>query len=124
VRPAPPRALLVDLDGTILSAGHRPAILLQIAEEMGSSLAPQQAYRHAMAALGVGPHETWMVGDHLEWEVAAPQRLGICAVWCDGSGRGLPPGATVTPDHIVISLAQIVMIFADSHESAPRLRMP
>jgi FMN phosphatase YigB (HAD superfamily) len=32
-----------------------------------------------MSVLGVEAHETWMVGDNLEWEVAAPQRLGIFA---------------------------------------------
>jgi hypothetical protein len=30
-----------------------------------------------MAALSVEPSETWIVGDNLEWEVAAPQRLGL-----------------------------------------------
>jgi FMN phosphatase YigB (HAD superfamily) len=38
--------------------------------------------------LGVGPHETWMVGDNLEWEIVAPQRLGIYAIWHDGAGLG------------------------------------
>ena len=40
--------------------------------------------------LGVGPHETWMVGDNLEWEIVAPQRLGIYAIWHDGYDVGLP----------------------------------
>jgi putative hydrolase of the HAD superfamily len=30
-----------------------------------------------MEVLGVGPDETWMVGDNLEWEIVAPQRLGF-----------------------------------------------
>jgi len=25
-----------------------------------------------MEVLGVGPHETWMVGDNLDWEIMAP----------------------------------------------------
>jgi len=29
--------------------------------------------------LGVGPHETWMLGDKLELEIVAPLRLGIRA---------------------------------------------
>jgi putative hydrolase of the HAD superfamily len=84
---------------------------IQIEGEAGFGKPEEQAYCHAMAALGVEPHETWMVGDHLEWEVVAPQRLGLTAVWCDGFGRGLPPGAAVTPDHIVVSLAEIVALF-------------
>lgn len=85
---------------------------IQIEGEVGFGKPEELAYRHAMAALGVEPHETWMVGDHLEWEVAAPQRLGLTGVWCDGFGRGLPAGTSVTPDHIVASLAEIAALFA------------
>jgi putative hydrolase of the HAD superfamily len=38
------------------------------------------ASNRAMGVLGVGPEETWMVGDNLEWEIVAPQRLGIYAI--------------------------------------------
>jgi FMN phosphatase YigB (HAD superfamily) len=50
-----------------------------------------------MEVLGVGPHETWMVGDNLEWEIVAPQRLGIYAIWHDGYGVGLPPTPRSAP---------------------------
>jgi putative hydrolase of the HAD superfamily len=42
-----------------------------------------------------------MVGDNLEWDVAAPQRLGLRAAWVDGPGRGLPEGSPVRPDRIL-----------------------
>jgi putative hydrolase of the HAD superfamily len=61
-----------------------------------------------MEALRVKPHETWMVGDNLEWEVAAPQRLGIFAIWHDALGRGLPPGTTIRPDRIIRSLSELL----------------
>lgn len=83
---------------------------IQIEGEAGFGKPEERAYLHAMAVLGVEPHETWMVGDHLEWEVAAPQRLGLTAVWCDGFGRGLPADATVAPDHIVCSLLQLARL--------------
>ena len=51
-----------------------------------------------MEVLGVGPHETWMVGDSLEWEIVAPQRLGIYAIWHDGYGVGLPRNSPIRPD--------------------------
>lgn len=91
---------------------------IQIEGEVGFGKPEDEAYHHAMAALGVAPHETWMVGDHLEWEVAAPQRLGLRAIWCDGFARGLPAGAAVTPDHIVTSLAEITALFATDEDSA------
>lgn len=80
---------------------------VQIEGEAGFGKPQEQAYLHAMQTLGVEPHETWMVGDNLEWEVAAPQRLGIYAIWHDHLGEGLPPGSPVIPDRIVRSIAEL-----------------
>ena len=49
-----------------------------------------------------------MVGDNLEWEVAAPQRLGIFSIWCDHAGAGVPEGSTVVPDRIIRSLGELL----------------
>lgn len=81
---------------------------VQIEGEAGFGKPQEQAYLHAMQALGVGPHETWMVGDNLEWEVVAPQRLGIYAIWHDHLGEGLPPGSPIKPDRIVRSIAELL----------------
>ena len=71
---------------------------IQIEGEAGFGKPEARAYLHAMAALGVQAHETWMVGDNLEWEVAAPQRLGIHAIWHDhlrpACRRTVPSGPT------------------------------
>ena len=85
---------------------------IQIEGEVGFGKPEPRAYHHAMAALGAQPHETWIVGDHLEWEVRTPQTLGLTAVWCDGFARGLPPDAACTPDHIVVSLSELPGLFA------------
>lgn len=81
---------------------------VQIEGEAGFGKPEERAYLHAMQALGVGPSDTWMVGDNLEWEVAAPQRLGIYAIWHDHLGEGLPPGSQVTPDRIIRSIAELL----------------
>jgi putative hydrolase of the HAD superfamily len=81
---------------------------IQIEGEHGFGKPDARAYLHAMAALRVQPRESWMVGDNLEWEVAAPQRLGIFAVWHDTVGDGLPPGSPVRPDLIIRSVAELV----------------
>jgi putative hydrolase of the HAD superfamily len=47
---------------------------IQIEGEHGFGKPEERAYTHAMEVLGVGPHETWMVGDNLEWEGVSPQR--------------------------------------------------
>jgi putative hydrolase of the HAD superfamily len=81
---------------------------IQIEGEHGFGKPEERAYRHAMDALGVSARDTWMVGDNLEWEVEAPQRLGIYAIWIDVHGNGLPEGSTVRPDRIIRSLTELV----------------
>ncbi len=81
---------------------------VQIEGEAGLGKPEEQAYLHAMQALGVTPDETWMVGDNLEWEVVAPQRLGIYAIWHDHLGEGLPPGSNAKPDRIIRSIAELL----------------
>jgi putative hydrolase of the HAD superfamily len=82
---------------------------IQIEGEHGFGKPEERAYTHAMAALEVGPRDTWMVGDNLEWEVAAPQRLGIHAIWHDGYGAGLPPDCPVRPDRIIRTLPELLL---------------
>ena len=81
---------------------------IQIEGEHGFGKPEEQAYLHAMSALEVGPKDTWMVGDNLEWEVVAPQRLGIYAIWYDGYGIGLPPDSLIRPDRIIRSLPELL----------------
>lgn len=81
---------------------------IQIEGEHGFGKPEERAYLHAMAALGVTAPETWMVGDNLEWEVEAPQRLGIYAIWIDVHGDGLPAESSVRPDRIIRSLTELV----------------
>ena len=81
---------------------------IQIEGEHGFGKPEERAYRHALEKLSVRPHETWMVGDNLEWEVAAPQRVGIHAIWYDGEARGLPEGSPVRPDRVIRTLAELL----------------
>ena len=81
---------------------------IQIEGEHGFGKPEERAYRHALRALDVEARETWMVGDNLEWEVVAPQRLGIYAIWFDPAGKGLPEGSSVRPDRIVGRLSELL----------------
>lgn len=81
---------------------------IQIEGEHGFGKPEERAYRHAMRALGVQAHEVWMVGDNLEYDVAAPQRLGIHAIWHDHLATGLPSNSKVQPDRINRSLSELV----------------
>ena len=75
--------------------------------EFGAGKPEEAVYRHVLEALGMTPADALMVGDHLEWDVGAPQRLGLTGVWMDRGGAGLPPGAAVRPHRIIRSLDEL-----------------
>ena len=76
--------------------------------EFGIGKPNDEVYIHAMETLGVWPHETWMVGDNFEWEVVAPKRLGLTAIWVDSRAEGLPNAPSVMPDRIISSIMELI----------------
>jgi len=86
-------------------ARHFDHILIE--GEFGCGKPDTRVYRAAMEALRARPAETWFVGDNLEWDVAAPQRLGVCGIWVDTTRAGLPDGTSVQPDRIIHALAEL-----------------
>ncbi len=81
---------------------------VQIEGEHDFGKPDERAYLHTLDKLGTEARGTWMVGDNLEWEVTAPQRLGIYAIWFDSEGRGLPRDSAVRPDRIVRALSELL----------------
>jgi putative hydrolase of the HAD superfamily len=77
-----------------------------IEEETGFGKPDVRAFEHAMSISNVSSENAWMIGDNLEWDIAAPQKLGIYAIWNDWKRKGLPAGSAVIPDKIVCSLAE------------------
>ncbi|MFP5468942.1 MAG: HAD family hydrolase, partial [Alphaproteobacteria bacterium] len=80
---------------------------IQVEGDVGFGKPETEAYLHALRALDADPQSAWMVGDNLEWEVAAPKRLGIHTVWHDHTGNGLPENAPAQPDRIIRGLAEL-----------------
>jgi putative hydrolase of the HAD superfamily len=76
--------------------------------ELGFGKPDERVFRHALDLLQARPDEVWMVGDNLEWDVVAPQKLGIFSIWLDFAGTGLPEGSTVRPDRIIRSLTELL----------------
>ena len=75
--------------------------VILIEGEFGAGKPEEIVYRHVLERLGVPAREAWMVGDNLEWDVAAPQRLGLTGVWVDRAGTGLAAGSAVRPDRVI-----------------------
>jgi putative hydrolase of the HAD superfamily len=82
--------------------------------EVGFGKPDRRIYELALTQLRQSPADTWMVGDNLEWDVAAPQQLGIYGIWVDASGKGLPPGSSMRPDRIIRTITELQFEFTAS----------
>jgi putative hydrolase of the HAD superfamily len=89
-------------------AGFFDAVVIEGA--FGAGKPHESVYRHALAALGVAPAEAWMIGDNLEWDVSAPQRLGLRGIWVDFAGAGIAAESGPRPDATVRGLPDLVAI--------------
>lgn len=76
--------------------------------EFGMGKPDRRVYLHVLDQLGATPAETWMVGDNLECDVAAPQQLGIFGIWVDVAGIGLAESSPVRPDRIIRLLSELI----------------
>jgi putative hydrolase of the HAD superfamily len=86
--------------------------------EFGAGKPDAEVYQAALAALGVPPGpDVWMVGDHLEFDVAGPQRLGLRGAWLDRPGMGVPAGVAVRPDRILRGLDEMTAMLPARMES-------
>ena len=82
--------------------------VILIEGEFGAGKPDESVYRHVLSALDADPSDAWMIGDNLEWDVAAPQRLGLRGAWVDAHGHGVPDSAPTRPDLIVHAFAEFV----------------
>ena len=82
------------------------AILIE--GEFGAGKPDESVYRHVLGVLDTRPADAWMVGDHLEWDVGAPQRLGLRGVWVDAAGEGVPDSEETRPDLVVRAFTEFV----------------
>ena len=89
--------------------GHRFDHIL-IEGEFGAGKPEPRVYEFLMDLFDVGAHETWVVGDNLEWEVAAPQRLGIRGIWCNPLGAPLPADEGIQPDHVIGGVPELLAL--------------
>lgn len=81
------------------------AILIE--GELGYGKPDPRVYRNALEKLGVKPEEATMVGDNLEFDVLAPQELGVSGVWIDFRGEGVPATHPARPDRIIRALSEL-----------------
>ncbi len=81
---------------------------IQIEGEFGQGKPEPAVYHHALERLDCDACDAWMVGDNYEWEVVAPQKLGMCGIWYDPFDAGIPAHATAQPSRIIKKLSELV----------------
>jgi putative hydrolase of the HAD superfamily len=86
-------------------AGYFDVIVIE--GEFGAGKPDEAVYRHALDTLCARAADTCMVGDHLDFDVAGAQRLGMRGIWIDRPGAGLPAGCAVRPDRIIRTLSEL-----------------
>ena len=79
-----------------------------IEEEVGFGKPDKRIYLHALEALGLSTDEIWFVGDNLEWDVKAPQSLGIWSIWNDYKKRGIPENCAIKPNRIINNVIELI----------------
>lgn len=75
--------------------------------ELGYGKPDPRVYERALDRLAVPADDAWMVGDNLEWDVVAPQRLGVFGIWIDTHGRGVPASLSRPPGRIIRLLSEL-----------------
>lgn len=81
--------------------------VIVIEGEFGAGKPDAVVYRHALDTIGARVEDTCMVGDHLDFDVAGAQQLGMQGIWIDRLGAGLPAQCTVRPDRIIRTLTEL-----------------
>ena len=90
---------------------------IQVQEEFGVGKPDPAAFQNVMDVLELPAEEVWMVGDHLELDMAAAQRIGIWSIWHDHAGNGLPANHAVRPNRVIASIPEVPALLDAVHRS-------
>ena len=80
--------------------------------EMGYGKPDERVFKRALDIVGASAEETWIVGDNFEWEVIAPQKLGITCLWIDKRKNGPPADTAVRPDAVIHRFGEVMDLIA------------
>lgn len=82
--------------------------LILIESEFGVGKPEEKIYQHALNVLDVSAADAWMIGDNAEWEVVAPQRMGIKGIWVNGKNASWPKAFAIKPYRIIRRLSDLL----------------
>ena len=82
-----------------------------IEEEIGAGKPFKEAYFRALEHLSCAPNDIWMIGDHLENDIAAAKRHEIRTVWYNPKGEVEPTDLNAKPDAVIAALPELMLFF-------------
>jgi putative hydrolase of the HAD superfamily len=71
--------------------------VIVIEGEFGAGKPDEAVFRHALGTLRAQAATTWMVGDHLDFDVAGAQALGMRGIWSIGRAPGFQRRVACAP---------------------------
>ncbi|MFZ5975587.1 MAG: HAD family hydrolase [Bacillota bacterium] len=84
-----------------------------IEEEAGFGKPDLRVYEKALELLNMDASDVWMVGDNLIWDIEAPQKLGIYAVWVDMGNRTYFTAPDVVPDKTIKDISELLHLIPE-----------
>lgn len=79
--------------------------------EQGVGKPEKQAYENVLNRFQVQPGEACMIGDHYLWEVVAPIRYGLKAIWVNRGDLGIKGNEAVKADFVIQNISELLEIF-------------
>ncbi|WRK54154.1 hypothetical protein SD457_03690 [Coprobacillaceae bacterium CR2/5/TPMF4] len=52
-----------------------------------------------------------MIGDHYLWEVVAPKRFGLNAIWVNRGDLGVKGNEDIKADYVIKNIGELLQIF-------------
>ena len=90
-----------------LAANRLNAEQILTSESLRAYKPSPKFYEELLARTGVKPQEAAFIGDSLEEDVLAPQRMGMTGIWLNRKANGCIPNSGEYPDRIIVSLKEL-----------------
>lgn len=79
--------------------------------EQGIGKPEKEAYDNVLNYFQLDADEACMIGDHYLWEVVAPKRYGLHAIWVNRGNLGVEGNEMIKADAIIFNISELLNIF-------------
>lgn len=79
--------------------------------EQGIGKPERKAYENVLNFFHLIPDEACMIGDHYLWEVVAPKKYGLHAIWVNRGDLGIEGNERIKADAMIYDIGELLNIF-------------